>query len=220
MIFFLFFSKNPNRQFFDFGIFRKRFFESSCSKIEFPFQLWRKCGFKEGHSQNASPNLATVSSSFGPYFGNVPTLGLCYTKATSFPRVGWCIKVFAQMKSNDNLKGQRLSAYVTKKWHKIKQFVLLAYNPDEENLQTHNLQANCTASHMLDTQTHSCPLPVHKLGNFWMHAKQAIVEHMGLQNGRAQMDKRPFKAANGHAILLVGRARGTRTDLEFTRVMD
>lgn len=53
-----------------------------------------------------------------------------------------------------------------------------------------------------------------------MHAKQAIVEHMGLQNGRAQMDKRPFKAANGHAILLVGRVRGTRTDLEFTRVMD
>jgi hypothetical protein len=40
-----------------------------------------------------------------------------------------------------------------------------------------------------------------------MHSKQAFVEHMGLQNGCAQMDKRPFKAANGHAILLVGRTK-------------
>jgi hypothetical protein len=53
-----------------------------------------------------------------------------------------------------------------------------------------------------------------------MHSKQAFVEHMGLQNCRAQMDKWPFKVANGHAILLEGRARGTRTDLEFTWVMD
>jgi hypothetical protein len=52
-----------------------------------------------------------------------------------------------------------------------------------------------------------------------MHSKQAFVEHMGLQNGRAQMGKWPFKATNGHAILLVGRTRGTRTDLEFTWVM-
>jgi hypothetical protein len=31
---------------------------------------------------------------------------------------------------------------------------------------------------------------------------------MGLQNGRAQMDKRPFKVANGHAIFIGRQGEG------------
>jgi hypothetical protein len=61
---------------------------------------------------------------------------------------------------------------------------------------------------MVDTQH----IPVHFLStNLEISEciqKQAFVEHVGLENGRVQMDKWPFKAANGHAILLVGRVRG------------
>jgi hypothetical protein len=95
MILFLFFSKNPNRQFFDFGIFRKRFLSPVVPKLNSHSSYEESVALDLDlmSQRNPSPNLSTVSSSFGPYFGNALTLGLCYTKATSFPRVGWCIKV-------------------------------------------------------------------------------------------------------------------------------
>lgn len=89
---------------------KKGFFESGCSKIEFPFQLCPNLGFRL-HKSN-------------------------------FISKSWMVhKSFAQMKSNNNLKGQRLGTYVTKKRHKNKHFVLLPCNPDEQKRQTHSLQA-------------------------------------------------------------------------------
>ncbi len=66
---------------------------------------------EEGHSQNASPNLATASSSFGPYFGECPNLGFTLHESYFISKSCMVHKSFAQMKSNNNLEGQTKIGY-------------------------------------------------------------------------------------------------------------
>ncbi len=107
-----FFSKNPNWQFFDFGIFRKRLLSPVVLELNSHSSYEESVALDLDlmSQRNPSPNLAMVSSSFWPYFGNAPTLGLMLHESYFISKSWMVHKSFAQMKSNDNLMGQRLSA--------------------------------------------------------------------------------------------------------------
>ncbi len=64
------FPKNPNRKFFDFGICKKGFFESGCSKIEFRLQLCPNLGFKLLHESYFISKSWMVHKSFAQMKSN------------------------------------------------------------------------------------------------------------------------------------------------------
>ncbi len=97
---------------------------------------------------------------------------------------------------------------------------MLAYNPDDESLHTHSLQAIALPVTCLTLNTFvptSRPqirkflnaFKTSNLLNTWV--SRMVVPKWTNSHSRLPTDM---------PSLLVGRASGTRTDLEFTRVMD
>jgi len=139
--YFVFFPKNPNWQFFDFGILKKGFFlslvvpklnsdstyeESVALDLDLANQrnpsgqfLHAKVGTRTKHWLNhrqggafpkCKSKLGYGLIIFWALFWECPDLGFMLHKSYFISKSWMVHKSFAQMKSNDNLMGQRLSA--------------------------------------------------------------------------------------------------------------